>query len=236
MSNNYYEQFRNNQRDANRNRTNPNSKSKLPRPRPTTVRQPPRSDTFVLQAKRQELDPKVSRTKPVWNSSGRIPPKPHVVKSPSPPPPRRRVEPVHRNGLARFSARYRSPPVDQLDLGRKPIRFAHSRNPAYHPSSPLPPIRQQKSAPLSHDVPNRSRRVRIANNDYIVERRRPPPPSEYSYDDRRTVSDRFFALLANSNFLFLNARSLTFPHTSFLAICDEEKKLKPHRSVFACEY
>ena len=203
MSKTYYEQFRDTQQE--KQYVGPRSKSKnkpngkLPPARPTAVKRSPRSDTFVLPTKRQTVDPKVPKTKPVQNGTRRIPPPPQpppppppkeqVPRDPTPPPQRRRLEPVHRNGSTRPIPRYSNSSVDQEDLGRKPVRFADTRNPAYYAPSPsLPPVHHQKPAPTPRDPPNRSRRVRVANHDYVIEHRR-PTPVEYIYDDYHTVSD-----------------------------------------------
>lgn len=199
----YYEQFRDNQRERNQNGSNSQSKGKtngkLPPARATTVKRSPRSDTFVLPTKRQTVDPKASKAKPASNPPRRMPPLPReaIVKHPTPPPQKKRSEPVNRNGSTRPAPRYPSSSVDQQELGRRPVRFGNRREPAYDPSSPPPPpppVRHQKPAYVQREISDRSRRVRVAEQDYIIEHRR-DTPVEYVYDDYYRVSDRLFLLI-----------------------------------------
>ena len=170
MSKTYYEQFRNNQNGY--NSKNP-TKTK---PRPTAIKQSsPRSDTFLVSNKQNEPSSKFSKV----NGTRRAP----LPAQPPPPPPpqpsdRKRTDPLQRKAPSRPAQKLLSPSSDQVDYGRKPVRFAQQNNPSAYPQRPAPP---HPSDP--------SRRMRVTNDDYVIQRRRGPPPAEYIYDDDyRSVS------------------------------------------------
>lgn len=260
----YYEQFRDNQREKNQNGVNSQSKGKtngkLPSARATAVKRSPRSDTFILPTKRQTVDPKVSKTKPAPNPPRRMPSLPRapvaknptppiqrrrpepVAKNPTPPPQRRRLEPVQRNGSTRPAPRYPSSSVEQEELGRRPVRFADRPNPAYRSSSPPPPppppppVRHQKPARVPREISDRSRHVRVADQDYIIEHRR-DTPVEYVYDDYYTVRDLIILLTVSPHCLsFLVIDDVTIAANNCLIFLfttsDVKKREKSSRLVF----
>jgi len=190
MSKPYYNQFRDNQRNKNQNGFNVNSKTKpngKPSPtRPTAVKGSPHSDTYVFASKQNEINSKVPKTNLEQNGFRRIPPKETVVRSSSPVSEIKRSESIHKNGVTRPVKKYViSPPTDSEDLGRKPLRLANKSNRTYYPS---PPAYYQKPAPLPREALDRPQRMRVANNEYVVQRRR-QPPSDQVYDDYHQVSD-----------------------------------------------
>lgn len=174
MSKTYYEQFRNNQNGY--NPKNP-AKTKPPPPRPTAIKQSsPRSDTFLVSNRQNEANSKFSKV----NGTRRAP---LPAQHPPPPPPsdKKRTDSLQRKAPSRPAQKLLSPSSDQVDYGRKPVRFAQRNN---------PPAYQQRPAP-SHpsDALDSSRRMRVTNDDYVIQRRRGPPPAEYIYDDGyRSVS------------------------------------------------
>ena len=241
----YYEQFRDNQREKHQNGSNSQSKGKtngkLPPARATVVKRSPRSDTFILPTKRQTVDPKVSKTKPASNPPRRMPslPKEPAAKNPTPPPQRRRLEPVHRDGSNRPAPRYPSSSVEH-DLGRRPVRFADRREPAYRssppPPPPPPPVRHQKPARLPRETSDRPRRVRVADQDYVIEHRR-ETPVEYVYDDYYAVSDLIILLTVSPHYLsLLVIEDVTIAANNCLiflfATSDVKKREKSSRLVF----
>lgn len=187
MSNYYYDQFRNNQRDKNQNGLISNSKTKLngksPSQRPTAVKQSPRSDTFASSTKQNDIN---AKNNPPQNVSRRIPPKEPAVRNSSPAPEKRRSERIRKDGIPHQAPKYLSSPDDQRDLGRKPLRFPSKNNNAYYPSSSA--AYYQQPAPLPRDTLDRPNRMRVANNEYVIRRRRQEPP-DYVYDDYYPVSD-----------------------------------------------
>ncbi|CAF3153094.1 unnamed protein product [Rotaria sp. Silwood2] len=180
----YRDQFR----DKNQNGFNNNSGTKPTGklPRPTAAKQSsPRSDTYALSTKRNEVNTRVSKDDLVQKNSRRIvPSKERFVRNPSTPPENRRVEPIRRNDVIRPIQKNRNLPNDRQDFPPKPLRFANKQNGANRSSTP--PAYYQKSSSLSRDVSQKPRRMRIANNEYVIERRR--QPSDYVYDDYRTES------------------------------------------------
>lgn len=186
MSKTYYDQFRTNQNGFNGN-SNMKSNGKPPPARPTAVKGSPRSDTFVLPTKRNDINSKGPKNNPVENGSRRQPVKEPTLRNATPPPPKRRLEPVQRFETNRPAPKYvSSPPIDPQDLGRRPVRFATKHNTAYKPSTP--PVHYQKSTSLTRNAPERTQqRMRIADSEYVIQRRRQQAP-EHVYDDYHTVS------------------------------------------------
>jgi len=202
-SNNYYDQYRLKQREKNWNSLTSNSKSLStdelpPPPRPTAVRRSPPPDKLTIPKKRQETNSKVPKNDSVPNGFRRIPPKEPVVRDPSPPAERRRIEPMRKSVVTNSPSKYPSSPDIPQDFGRKPVRL-HTNDNAYHPS-PASSVVYQKPAPLPQDVSDKPRLLRVANSDYIVERRRQPP--EPVYDDYHTVSNKITNCLINHNHSF----------------------------------
>ncbi|CAF3807310.1 unnamed protein product [Rotaria sp. Silwood1] len=167
-------------RDKNQNGFNNNfgtkSTGKLPRPRPTAVKQPsPRSDTYALPTKRNDVNPRISKDDLIDKNSRRtIPPKERFTRNTSTPPEYRR-----RTNVARPIQKNRNSPDD---YPRKPLRLSNKQNGVYRSSSPS--AYYQKSSSLSRDISQRPRRMHVGNNEYVIERRR--QPSDYVYDDYRT--------------------------------------------------
>ena len=189
MSKTYHEQFR----DKNQNGFDPNSKTKpngkLPPVRPTAVKRSPRSDTHVLPNKRNEPNANVPpKVNPVQNGTQRFPLRNRPVRKSSPPPPpeKKRTEPIRRNGVNQSSPKYLTSPVDSQELDRKPLRFPNKQQNISHRHS-LSPTYYETSAPKPRDASDRPRRMRVANQEYVVQRRRPPP--EPVYDDYHAVSN-----------------------------------------------
>jgi hypothetical protein len=197
MSISYHEQFRGNQRKKNQNGLFSNSKAtaggKLPPQRPTVVvKQPLRSDTFTLPTKRDEINFKVPKVNQTQNGSQRqAANKPAVINS-SPPAEQKRTEPMRKSGGNRSMLRQSNPTIDRQNLERKPVRFANNYNNTYYSSSTAsPPVYYQKTAPLADPLPqdtlDKSRRMRIANDDYVIHRQKDSPA--YAYTDYHTVSN-----------------------------------------------
>jgi hypothetical protein len=183
MSKAYHEQFR----DKNQNGFDPNSKTKsngkLPPLRPTAVKRSPRSDTYAVPNKQNE--PKAN---PVQNGTQRFPLRNRPIKKASPPPPpeKKRTEPIRRNGVNQSSPKYLTSPADSQELGRKTLRFPNKQQNISHRHSSSPTY-YETSAPIPRDAPDRPRRMRVANQDYVIQRRRAPP--EPVYDDYHAVSN-----------------------------------------------
>lgn len=201
MLNNYYEQFRTKQqREKYQNELNNNSNTKtknqlrptavrqLPPPQPAAVKRSPPKDTLPMTTKRNNSNSKVPKNDSVSNGFRRGPIKERVVSSPPPPPvERKRVEPTRKNGVANSPPKYLSTPDSQQDLGRKPVRVLYKHNNAYYPS-PTSSVIYQKPAPVPQEISEKPRLVRVANNDYVIERRRQPAP-DYAQDDYHRVSN-----------------------------------------------
>ncbi|CAF0976886.1 unnamed protein product [Rotaria sordida] len=177
-------QFRDKNQNGYNNHSGTKSTGKLSRPRPTAVKQSsPRSDTYALPTKRNEVNTRVSKDDMVSKNSQHIPRKERFARNFSTPPPQqRRTEFAHRNDVTRPVQKNRNLPNDQQDFPRKPLHFANKKTGAYRSSSP--PAYYQKSSSLPRNIPQKSRRMRVANNEYIIERRR--QPMDYIYDDYRT--------------------------------------------------
>jgi hypothetical protein len=195
MSTSYHQQFRENQRNKNQNDLFSNSKAtaggKLPAQRPTAVvKQSFRSDTFTLPTKRDETNFKVPKVNQAQNGSRRqAAKKPDVVNSS---PPAERKDIMRTNGGIRPTLKQVNSTMDRQNLQRKPVRFANDYNNTYYSSSPASlPVYHQRTAPLADPLPreaiDKSRRMRVANDEYIMHRRRDSPA--YAYNDYRTVSD-----------------------------------------------
>jgi hypothetical protein len=189
MSKTYYNQFRDSQRDKSQNGFNQIGFNSYSKTRPTAARstgvnkqQSPRSDTFTFQSKANERSPKVSKNNPVQNGFQRKPPRETIVRNSSTPPERRRAGTIRRSNVNKSTQKYLSTPVDELE--RKPARLASKRNNAYYPS---PPDYYQKPAPLPENGNNKPRRMRVANNEYVIHRQTQSP--ERVYDDHQSVSN-----------------------------------------------
>lgn len=184
MQKSYHEQFRGkNQPVFNGNsKAKPNGKG--PPVRPTAVKQSsPRSDTHASPIKRNEMSSRV----PVDNSpqnSRRIPPRERNFKDSPPLPDNRRNKPMNRNDNARPMQQNRNSITDQPDYGRKPLRLNNRTN---QPRRSLTPEYYQKPNPAPRDSIQKPRRMRVANDDYVIEHRRRTP--EYDYDDYHSVSN-----------------------------------------------
>jgi hypothetical protein len=184
----YHEQFRENQRNKKQNGLFSKSKAtaggKLPPQRLTAVvKQPLRSDTFTLPTKRDETNFKVPKVNQTQNGSRRqVTNKPAVI-NPTPPAEQKLTEPMRKSVGTRSTLRQSNP----TNLQRKPVRFTNNYNNTYYSSSPA---YNQKTAPLADPLPQdtleKSRRMRINNDDYIIHRRKDPPA--YAYNDYQ-VSD-----------------------------------------------
>jgi len=195
MSISYHEQFRENQRKTKQNGLFSNSKAtaggKLPPQRPTAVvKQPLRSDTFTLPTKRDETNFKVPKVNQTQNGSrSQAANKPAVIKSP-PPAEQKRTEIMRKSGGARSTGRQPNPTIDRQNLQRKPVRFSNNYNNTYYSSS-ASPVYYQKTAPLADPLPRdtveRSRRVPVTNDDYVINRQKNSPA--YAYNDYHTVSN-----------------------------------------------
>ncbi|CAF3134855.1 unnamed protein product [Rotaria sp. Silwood2] len=198
MSQSYHEQFRENQRNNNQNGLFSNSKAtagnKLPTQRPTAaVKQPIRSDTFTLPRKRNETNFKVPKLNQAQNGSRPQRPvkKPTIINS-TLPVEQKPIEKMRKNGGTRPTMRQSNLFMDRGNIQRKPVRFSNDYNNTYYSSSPASaPVHYQKSAPLADPLPrdalDKSRRMRISNDDYVIHRRKDSPA--YAYTDYKTVSD-----------------------------------------------
>ncbi len=192
MLKNYHRQFRDIQRDKSQNGVDPNLKTKPnDKSRPTAVRQPPPSDTIISSPKRNEINSNTPKMNLPPNGFRRIPPREPVVNSASSPSEKKRSATMRGNDTIRPAQKYLSSPLDQQDLGRKPIRFANKQDNAYPPPSD----------PTPRDPLNRPRVMRVANNEYVV-RRRKQAPSDHIYDDYHTVSNKITNSSINCHYSF----------------------------------
>lgn len=177
MSKTYYEQFRNNQNGYNAKNSS-KIRQQQPPPRPTAIKQSPRSDTFVVSNKQNERSPKFAKM-----NGTRQAPLPQLSD-------KKRSESLQRKPPPRPAQKLLSPSSDQIDYERKPVRFAQRAN------SRLPPANPQRPAPYTSDISNQPRRVRVSNDDYVIQRHR-GPPTEYVYeDDYRSVSSFILTVIA----------------------------------------
>jgi hypothetical protein len=109
--------------------------------------------------------------------------------------------------------------TDQEDPQRNPVRFTNQYNDTYSSS---PPVYYQKPVPVAdpfhHDTLDRSRRVPIANNQYIIHRQKKPPADDYT--DYHTVSDILTICSINSSFIFVfcSLCDLTFFSRTFVSL------------------
>jgi hypothetical protein len=200
MSKSYHKQFRENQRNKNSNGLLSNSKAKfgnkLPEQRPTAVvKQPSRSDTFTLPKNSNETNSKVPKVNQTQNA-----PRRQAVRE-QPPVEQKRTQAIRKNGDTRPMLKRPDKFIDQEDPQRHPVRFTNQedlqRNPVRFTNqynntySPSPPVYYQKPVPvadpLPHDTLDRSRRVLIDNNQYIIRRQKKQPADDYT--DYHTVSD-----------------------------------------------
>jgi hypothetical protein len=197
MSISYHEQFQENQRKKNWNglfsKPKATAGGKLPpAQRPTTVvKQTLRSDTFTLPTKRDEINFKVPKVNQAQNGSRRPPTnnKPAVVNSPPPAEPKR-ILPMRKTVNTHSSVKQVN---SNMNLERKPVRFANNYNNTYYTSSPVvpPPAYYPRTAPLADPLPqdhfDKSRRMHRTNDDYVIHRRKDSPA--YAYTDYQTVSN-----------------------------------------------
>lgn len=196
MSQSYHQQFRDDQRNKNHRGVVFKSKApagnQLPPQRPTAVvKQPPRSNTFTLPKLTGETDSKVPKAKKSPNGAQRQPAKAKTPASISEPleTVRKPKSSMRQNGSVRSQTR--PPNTTSMDQ-RKPVRFASNHTDTYYSSSPAPfPTHHSKSASRafhpSYDTSDKSRSIRLTNDDYVIRRRKDPNSHAYT-DHHRTVS------------------------------------------------
>ena len=196
MSKSYHQQFRDDQHNKNHRGVVFKSKApagnQLPPQRPTAVvKQPPRSNTFTLPKLAGETDSKVPTVKKSPNGAQRQPAKAKAPASISESLEtiRKPKSSMRQNGSVRSQTR--PPNTNSMDQ-RKPVRFASNHTDAYYSSSPAPfPTHHSKSASRtlhpSYDTSDRSRSIRVTNDDYVIRRRKDSNSHAYT-DHHRTVS------------------------------------------------
>ncbi|CAF3720736.1 unnamed protein product [Rotaria sp. Silwood1] len=168
--------------------------NKLPTQRPTAVvKQPIRSETFTLPTKHHETNFKVPKLNPPQNGFRQQPIKKSTIINSTPQIEQKPIEKMRRNGDVRPIMRQNNLFMNQGNIQRKPVRFANDYNNTYYSSSSnSAPVHYQKPAPLANPLPrdalNKSRRMRIANDEYVIHRRK-DSPAAYAYNDYQTVSD-----------------------------------------------
>ncbi|CAF3954162.1 unnamed protein product [Rotaria magnacalcarata] len=196
MSQSYHEQFRENRRNNNQNGLFSNSKatagSKLSPQRPTaSVKQAARSDTFTLPPIRNGTNSKAPKNNQIQNGARREIPKMSAIVKRTPPAQQKRTEDMHKNVGTRPIMRQTNSMIERGHVERKPVRFANAHHNTYSAPPASLPIYYQKPPPVDDPQPRDAydgpRRMRVANDDYVVHRRAESPA--YAYDDYRTVSD-----------------------------------------------
>lgn len=198
MSQSYHEQFRENRRGKNQNGVLSKSKAtannKLPTQRPTAAaKQPLRSDTFTLPAIRNGANLRSAKANRQKNGFQQEPVKKSApIKRTPPAQQQRNSEDMRRNAPIRPIMKQNNGFIDSGHLDRRPVRFANNYNTTYSapPASSLPPHHQKPPPPddrLPQNDYDRPRRMRVSDDEYIVNRRVESPV--YAYDDYHTVSN-----------------------------------------------
>ena len=183
MLKSYHQQFRDDQRNKNHRGVVFKSKAtagkQSPPQRPTAVaKQAARSNTFTLPKEPVKTDSKVPKVKQTPNGAPRQPAKGPASISESLDPVKKSRSSMRQNGSIRSTTRQtNTATMDQ----RRPVRFASNHNDVYYSPPPA-------SFPARHDPSDRSRSMRVTNDDYVIHRRKDPAAHAYT-DHHRTVSE-----------------------------------------------
>ncbi|CAF1186691.1 unnamed protein product [Rotaria sordida] len=170
--------------------------NKLPPRRPAAVvKQSTRSDTFTLPTKRNVTNFKGPKLNQTQNGSRQQPVKKSTIINSTTPIEQKPAKKMHKNSGTRPMMRQSNLFMNQGNVERKPVRFANNNNNTYYYPSSSPasaPVNYQKKIapladPLPRDALDKSRRMRIVNDEYVIHRRKDSPA--YAYTDYQTVSD-----------------------------------------------